>query len=150
MSIKGGITTGSVSCVVKATGLSRATVVQIVQDGRWLAEGGQFPTPTKFYHGSRKYCNITDKEYHGSGSFTGYTIKALPVLQCQSFLCHHYNCDVTMSCDNQVAFLSFIASRVVAVVVVYGLHWLAWLLKVCNYQLQVQYWSDATYKANAF
>ena len=48
-----------------------------------------------------------------------------------------YNRDVTVSCDNQVAFPSFIASIVVAVVAMYGVRWLAWLPKVCNYQLPV-------------
>ena len=42
MSITGGITIGSVSHTVKATGLSRATVVQIVHKRRQLVEGEQF------------------------------------------------------------------------------------------------------------
>ena len=48
-----------------------------------------------------------------------------------------YNRDVTVSCDNQVALPSFIVSIVVAVVAMYGVRWLAWLPKVCNYQLPV-------------
>ena len=48
-----------------------------------------------------------------------------------------YTRDVKVSCDNRVAFPNFIASIVVAVVAMYGVHWLAWLPKVCNYQLPV-------------
>ena len=64
-------------------------------------------------------------------------IKTLPLLQCKITLTRQYNHDVTVSCDNQVAFPSFIAGIVVAVVAMYGVRWLAWLPKVCNYQLPV-------------
>ena len=77
-----------------------------------------------------------------SGLFVGYTIKALALIRCQNFVhspCthHKYNCDVTVSCDNPVAFPSFIAGIVVAVIAMYGGHRLAWLPKVCNYQLSL-------------
>ena len=63
MSIKDGITIGSVSRMVKATGLNQAkcTIMKIVHDSRRLVEGKQFPAPTKRYRGSRKR-NITDEE----------------------------------------------------------------------------------------
>ena len=48
-----------------------------------------------------------------------------------------YNRDIRVSCDSQVAFPSFMVSIVAAVVAMYGVHWLAWLPKVCNYQLPV-------------
>ena len=67
------------------------------------------------------------------------TIKtlALPTSVQKISFTRQYNHDVTVSCDNQVAFPSFIASIVVAVVAMYGVRWLAWLPKVCNYQLPV-------------
>ena len=54
MFIKGGITIGSVSCTIKATGLSRATVVQIIHDKRRSVEGEKFPALTKRYGDSQK------------------------------------------------------------------------------------------------
>ena len=59
MSLEGGITLGSVSHTVQASGLSQATVVQIVHDRRRLVQGKQFTTRTKCY-GSRK-CTISDE-----------------------------------------------------------------------------------------
>ena len=43
MSITGGITIDSASRTIKVTGLSRATVVQILHDRRWLAQANSFP-----------------------------------------------------------------------------------------------------------
>ena len=61
MSVKGGTTIGSVSRTVKATGLSQATVKRIVRFRRRLAEGEQFPTPTKRYRAGSRKRNITDE-----------------------------------------------------------------------------------------
>ena len=57
MSIKSGITIGSVSHTVKITGLSQGMVVRIVHDRRRFVEDEQFSAPTKRYRGSRR-CNI--------------------------------------------------------------------------------------------
>ena len=39
---------------VKATGLSRATVIRIRREQRMLPEDGEFPTPTKRYRRTRR------------------------------------------------------------------------------------------------
>ena len=70
------------------------------------------------------------------------TIKISALLRCKNFVHSPVNRDVTVSCDNQVAFPSFIASIVVAVVaIIYGMvtegGCMVWLPKVCNYQLPV-------------
>ena len=44
---------------------------------------------------------------------------------------------VIVSCDGQGAIPRLIASIVVAVIPMYGERWLAWLLKVCNYELPI-------------
>lgn len=51
---KGGISTSALHRTVKATGLSRSTIVRIVGDKRRLQENEDFPTPTKRYYSSRK------------------------------------------------------------------------------------------------
>ena len=48
--------------------------------------------------------------------------------------------DITVSCDSPIAIPSLIASIVVAVIAMYGEYWLAWLSKVCNYELHYNYW----------
>ena len=57
---KGCITIGSVSRMVKETGITRATIVRIVHDRRRLVVGKQSPASTKHYHGFQKR-NITDE-----------------------------------------------------------------------------------------
>ena len=52
------------------------------------------------------------------------TIKRLALRRCKISFTRQYNHDVTVSCDDQVAFPSFIASIVVAVVAMYGVRWL--------------------------
>ena len=42
-----------------------------------------------------------------------------------------------ISCDSQAANPRAIASIVVAAVAMYGEYWLAWLPKVCNYDLPI-------------
>ena len=72
------------------------------------------------------------------GSLASETaIKALALYQCKISSTRQHNRDVMASCDNQVAFPSSIASIAVAAVAMYGIRWLAWLPKVCNYQLPV-------------
>ena len=61
------------------------------------------------------------------------TIKTLALLLCKILFTCQYNRDAMVSCDNQVAFHSSIASIVVAVVAMCGVCWLAWLPRVCNY-----------------
>lgn len=56
---KGGVTISPLIRTVKATGLSRATVLRIRREKRRLAEDDQFATPTKRYCRSRRRV-ITD------------------------------------------------------------------------------------------
>ena len=43
--------------------------------------------------------------------------------------------DIMVSCDSQAANPGLIVSTTVVVIAMCGEHWLAWLLKVCNYDL---------------
>ena len=61
MSVKGGTAIGPVNRMVKATALSQSMVKRIVRVRRRLAEGEQFPTPTKHYCAGSWKCNITDE-----------------------------------------------------------------------------------------
>ena len=99
---------------VKATGLSRATVMQIKREQRRLPEGIEFSSPAKRYCRTRKRV-IT---------VTPCLLSPAQVRSCMAQKCPLVS-DVTMSCDCHMVIPHDIASIVVALVSMYGELWLA-------------------------
>ena len=89
---------------------------------------GSFPVPNAIVAPENEYflMNLTGKQFIGAF-----------VLCHQNFIHSPYICDTMVSCDSQGAILRLTLSIAVVIVVMYKERWLAWLPKVCNYNLPV-------------